>query len=124
MADEASLTCLIQALQADNLEVKKYAIRILGNIAADQPEHVEALHREGLLDHLFPLFLASNSEVRRDTCWLVANLCCERISATRVMRQQMVMAKLVDLFENEEGIEIQRELTHIFAYLAHNAERS
>jgi hypothetical protein len=123
VADEPSLACLVQALQADSQEIKKYAIRILGNIAADQPDHVETLHREALLDRLFPLFLSSDPEVRRDGCWLVANLCCERVSATRVMRQQMVMTKLVELFETEGGLEIQRELTHVFASLAHYAER-
>jgi hypothetical protein len=43
------------------MDIKKYAIRILGNIAADQPDYVEALHREGLLDRLFPLFLSADA---------------------------------------------------------------
>lgn len=35
----------------------------------------------------------------------------------------MLMAKLVDLFTYENALEIQKELTYIFANLAHYAEK-
>ena len=35
----------------------------------------------------------------------------------------MLIGKLVDLFADETHFEIQRELTYIFAYLAHFAEK-
>jgi hypothetical protein len=75
---------------------------------ADHNEHADTLHRYNLLPNLFFLFLSSSPEIRRDACWLVSNLCCERNSATRVIREKMLIAKLVDLFADETHLETQR----------------
>jgi hypothetical protein len=123
VSDEIVLESIIGALHSKQEEIKKYAIRIIGNIVAEQNEHTDTLHRYKLLDNTFDLLLSSNDEVRRDACWLISNLCCDRVSSTQVIRQGMVMAKLVDLFTSEGSLEIQRELTHIFGDLAHFAEK-
>jgi hypothetical protein len=99
--DEAVLECIVHSLHSKEEEVKKYAIRIIGNIVADHSEHANTLHRYNLLTNMFDLFLSSSQEIRRDACWLVSNLCCDRASATKVIREKLLVGKLVDLFADE-----------------------
>ena len=92
------MEAIIAALHSKNEDIRKYAIRIVGNIIAEEGEYTDTLHRYKLVENIFDLFMSEAEEVRRDGCWMVSNLCCDRNSATVVIRNQKVMTKLVELF--------------------------
>lgn len=98
MEDEKAIEYVVEGLRNSNPSVQKYSIRIIGNIIAEQSEYTDTLHRYKFVSHLFDLLQSSHEELRRDTCWLLSNLCCERSSATLIMMETKLLTKLVDLF--------------------------
>jgi hypothetical protein len=124
MAQPVVLQCVLSATNASNETLRKYALRVVGNIATAKEEYVSALLKAGILDALLPNLSCSNPEVRRDVCWVVSNLSARKNSATAVIQHSQIIAKLVELFGGEAVLSIKKELSYLFAYLAHYADRS
>lgn len=98
-------------------------MRIIGNIIVDNHEHIFTLCKYNILDHLFKNLNCSNCDVRRDACWVISNLCFKKPSATLVIRHTMIISKLVQLLASEAVLIIKKQLTYIFAYIAHFADK-
>lgn len=62
--------------------------------------------------------------MRRDICWLISNLVCEKTSANLLIGHKVLMMKLVQLFYSETIMEIKRELTLTFSSLAHYGDKA
>jgi len=42
--------------------------------------------------------MSSNSQIRKDTYWLLSNLACHEEAATAILRKGKIIEKIIDLF--------------------------
>lgn len=116
--------CILRSLNAENENIRKYAMRIIGNIVAIKQEFINAFHQFRILDYLLVNLNCSNGDVRRDACWLISNLCTKKVSANAVINDLKLIPKLVDLFAFESVQAIKKEICYILCYIGHYADRN
>ena len=98
-------------------------MRIVGNIISSKEEFLAILLELNFLNFLGANLNCSSSEVRKDCCWLITNICIKKTYTNAVIRHQEVMNKLVELFRIEAVLSVKKELTLIFCCIAHFADR-
>lgn len=82
MKNEDVIETLIQSLNDFKPDIRKYSLRIIGNILAEKEEYVPILEKFNILQHLYDLLNEHDDEVRKDACWALSNFAVERIPAT------------------------------------------
>lgn len=123
LEEETVLEGIVGATTHPNENIRKYAIRILGNLVASKDEAMGVISKYPLLDCLHANLSCSNGDVRKDTCWLISNLCTKKATATQVLQHGPLIGKLVELLAYEILLPLKRELTYIFCYLCHYGDR-
>lgn len=64
---------IIQSLNHFNPEIKKSALRIIGNILAEKEEYAYVLSKYKILDQIYPFLNSNDMEIRKDACWTLSN---------------------------------------------------
>ena len=99
---------ILECFKADNETIRKYAMRIIGNTIPLQEDFSNTLHQSQVFDYLCHNLNCANGEVRRDCCWVISNLCTKKQSATIVIKNQVIIGKLVELFSSEAVLIVKK----------------
>ena len=73
MKNDNVIEILINNLHNFNADIRKYCLRIIGNILAEKEEYVSTLEKYGILECLYDFLKESDNELRKDACWALSN---------------------------------------------------
>jgi uncharacterized protein YgbK (DUF1537 family) len=106
LIDTGIVPCLINAIKDIDSHLVFPCIIILGNISTGTQHQISSIL--AALDSLEKLLEHKTKTVRREVCWIIANIAASNQShvATLLARENMIMS-LLRLFETDEE-DIQR----------------
>ena len=77
---------MLNGLESKDVEIKRLALRIFGNILGEEVEHyANTLLKSNFLNSLFKFLMSSDPVFRKDGCWVLANFCSYECAATIVL---------------------------------------
>mmetsp|Transcript_3698 Transcript_3698/g.7912 ORF Transcript_3698/g.7912 Transcript_3698/m.7912 type:complete len:353 (+) Transcript_3698:512-1570(+) len=116
--------CLPKAVECvayGNRMVHLPAINLVGQISSGDYQQTEELFTLNILDKLSFIIMSRDSEVRKQTFWVLSNLTADSTSqASRVINSQIIYLALKGLTDRDT--EVRREATYVFRNIALEAK--
>lgn len=85
----------MENLKNYNIDIRKYALRIIGNILAEKEDYVYVLNKYNVLSCLYEFLNESHTELRKDACWALSNFAVEKVPSTVLLQSDKLIDKLL-----------------------------